>query len=106
MNGLFGGVLKMGYEPGSHINVVAVRHDISVSLLHGWRHQVRHGLLRSEGGATGFVPVRVVAAQRAGSCYPAPSSAIEVALPDGSRLYIQDGANAATLRHIIAALRS
>ena len=83
---------------------MAVRHDISASLLHSWRYQVRHGLLCAE-GAAGFVPVRMLESQRAASSHPALAAPIEVALPNGNRLYIRDGASAATLRDVLAALR-
>jgi transposase len=77
-------------EPGSRIGEVAVRHDIAASLLHGWRHQARHGRLSADGAACS---------------HPATAAPIEIALPDGSRLYIRNGARAATLRDVIVALR-
>jgi transposase len=91
-------------EPGSRIGEVAVRHDIAASLLHGWRHQARHGRLSADGMA-GFVPVRLLQSQRAACSHPATAAPIEIALPDGSRLYIRNGARAATLRDVIVALR-
>ena len=93
------------HEPGVRIGAVAVRHDISASLLHSWRYQVRHGLLCSESAAR-FVPVRIGESRRDSAVPPAPPAAIEVALADGSRLYVRDGASAATLRAVIAALRA
>ena len=72
-------------EPGVHVAEVAVRHDIAASLLHGWRHQARHGRLSAEGTA-GFVPVRMLESQRAACSHSATAAPIEVALPDGSRL--------------------
>ena len=92
------------HECGVRIGAVAVRHDISASLLHSWRYQVRHGLLCPD-GATGFVPVRVGESRRDSAVPSALPAAIEVALADGSRIYIRDGANAATLRAVVAALR-
>ena len=96
-------IVAESQEPGVHVNEVAVRHDIAASLLHGWRHQARHGRLSAE-GAAGFVPVRILQSQRAASSHPATAAPIEVALPDGSRLYVRDGASASTLRAVIAAL--
>ena len=97
-------IVAESQEPGVHVNEVAVRHDIAASLLHGWRHQARHGRL-SAAGVAGFVPVRLLPSQPAACCDPATGAPIEVALPDGSRLYIRDGASAATLCHVLAALR-
>ena len=95
------------HEPGSRIGAVAVRHDISASLLHSWRYQVRHGLLAGDGAAR-FVPVRMLGAAARPfltASGPAPVAPIDVVLTDGSRLSIRDGASAATLRAVIAALR-
>jgi transposase len=52
-------IVAESQESGVHVDEVAVRHDIAASLLHGWRHQTRHGRLSAEGTA-GFVPVRML----------------------------------------------
>ena len=97
-------IVAESQEPGVPVSEVAVRHDIAASLLHGWRHQARHGRLSAEGTA-GFVPVRMLESQHAPPSRPALPAPIEVALPDGSRIHIRDGASAATLRSVLAALR-
>lgn len=93
--------------PGIRISEVAARHDISASLLHGWRHQVRRGLLCPD-GASGFVAVRMLASAQAGTRERGVrgiGSSIEVTLPDGVHVSIRGGASLPTLRAVIAALR-
>jgi transposase-like protein len=91
---------------------VAARHDVSPSLLHGWRRLARQGLLRS-GDAIDFVPVRLPSSVSDG---PAPqlappasvdhgAAAIEVVLPSGGRVLIRRDTPVAMPRAVIAGLR-
>jgi transposase len=78
--------------------------------LHTWRHQVLQGRLGAIQPAS-FVPIRLV--ETAAS--PAPISppvgermaaeAIEITLPDGSRLRVGNDVNVAALRRVMTVLR-
>ena len=96
--------------PGSGVNIVAARYDIGASLVSTWRGQVRDGILRPAGSRC-FVAVRLPAsaepfevAERAGASKAA--AAIEIALPDGIRLYISHAAQLPLLRDVLAAVRT
>ncbi len=91
---------------------MAARHDVSPSLLHGWRYLARQGRLRS-GDAIDFVPVRLSSSM---SEVPAPEpvppasvdpgvAAIEVVLPSGGKVLIRRDTPVAMLRAVIAGLR-
>lgn len=103
-------------EPGIRFNDVARRHDLSRGLLWQWRRAHRCGQLVED--APVFLPVRVALDQPrpASPCVPAPgaqpprrerarSGRIEVVLPDGVVLRIDDGVKAAALRGVLAVLR-
>ena len=99
-------------EPGARVCDVAARHDVSPSLLHGWRYLARQGRLRS-GDAIDFVPVRL-ASSMSDSSAPEPSppatadhgtAAIEVVLPSGGKVLIRRDTPVAMLRAVIAGLR-
>jgi len=99
-------------EPGTCVAAVAAAHDVSPSLLHGWRRQVREGRLGAA-EASDFVPVRLAASlydSRTAEHSPPPKPGeepppIEVVLASGSRILIHPGAPLPTLRAVIAALR-
>ena len=99
-------------EPGACVTTVAVRHDVSPSLLHGWRRQVREGRL-AVAEASDFVPVRLASSlyeSRSSEPSPPPTPgeeppAIEVVLAAGSRILIRRDAPVPVLRAVIAALR-
>jgi len=102
-------IVAESHEPGSSVRAVAARHDVYPSLLHNWRRQMRDGRLPAS-PVQHFLPVRVaepVAAVPAQRSVPSPASGetIEIELPDGCRLRVGNGVNAATLRCVIAALR-
>jgi transposase len=97
-------------EPGACVREVSARHDVYPSLLHNWRRQVREGRLVAAPSAR-FVPVRLTevppaAAVPERSMNVRPSAeTIEVALPDGSRLWIGNEVSLATLRRVLTAMR-
>ena len=112
-------------EPGAQISAVAAHHGIYRSLVFQWRRQARDGLLVAE-PVPGFVPVRLdvpelrpaepVAQVSAASrrCYwrrggralaARASAVIEIELPDGVRLRVDQDVSAAALRRVLAALR-
>ncbi len=99
-------------EPGARVCDVAARHDVSPSLLHGWRYLSRQGRLRS-GDAIDFVPVRLASSMSdVPAAQPSPPStpdhgpaAIEVVLPSGGKVLIHRDTPVAMLRAVIAGLR-
>jgi transposase len=105
-------IVAESQEPGVRVCDVAARHDVSPSLLHGWRYLARQGRLRSD-DAINFVPVRLASSL---SDVPAPQSpppsatdqgaaAIEVVLPSGGKVLIRRDTPVAMLRAVIAGLR-
>jgi transposase len=102
-------IVAESQEPGVRVCDVAARHDVSPSLLHGWRHLARQGRLRS-GDAVDFVPVRLassvhdVAAPRSSppSVTEHGVAAIEVVLPSGGKILIHRDTPVAMLRAVIA----
>ena len=105
-------IVAESQEPGVRVCDVAVRHDVSPSLLHGWRYLARQGRLRS-GDAIDFVPVRLASSMSDGPApQPTPpasvdhgAAAIEVVLPSGGKVLIRRDTPVAMLRAVIAGLR-
>ncbi len=107
------------YEQGATVGDVAARHGAYRSLVFTWRRQVRDGLLTAEvppGGAISpFMPVRLLdgpshPTQRAQSAPPPPSSptpsrTVEISLPGGSVIRVDQHVDARALRRILGALR-
>ena len=97
-------------EPGSSVRTVAARHDVYPSLLHTWRRHARNGRLSPLVPAR-FVPLRVVeAASNSALALTAvadqtPAGSIDITLPNGSRVRVDQAVNLAALRRVIAALR-
>ena len=98
-------------EPGARVCDVAARHDVSPSLLHGWRYLARQGRLRS-GDAIDFVPVRLASSMSDGPTpQPTPpasvdhgAATIEIVLPSGGKVLIHRDTPVAMLRAVIAGL--
>jgi transposase len=105
-------IVAESQEPGARVCDVAARHDVSPSLLHGWRYLSRQGRLRS-GDAIDFVPVRLASSLNDDPApQPTPpagvdhgAAAIEVVLPSGGKVLIRRDTPVAMLRAVIAALR-
>jgi len=105
-------IVAESQEPGTRVCDVAARHDVSPSLLHGWRHLARQGRLRS-GDAIDFVPVRLAPSisddpmtQRTPpASVDHGAAAIEVVLPSGGKVLIRRDTPVAMLRAVIAGLR-
>ena len=114
--------------PGSVFAHVARRHDVSRGQLWTWRHQLRSGELAPAPVVPEFLPVRVL--EREGSAepqvksgnkpmnVPAPCAAppeprpaafgmvrIEIILPDGTCVRVDDQVGVAALRQVMAVLR-
>jgi transposase len=106
-------IVAESQEPGVRVCDVAARHDVSPSLLHGWRHLARQGRLRP-GDAIDFVPVRLASSMSEVPAGPEPTppvtadhgrAVIEVVLPSGGKVLIRRDTPVAMLRAVIAGLR-
>ena len=112
-------ILAEAEQPGVKFSEVARRHDISRGLLWQWRDAQRRGRLVAETPA--FLPLQVVpelaAPEPPGGSHPPPSAAppnldgepderIEIVLPDGTAVRVAATITAATLRRVLAALRT
>ena len=106
-------------QPGVKFTEVARRHDVSRGLLWQWRDAQRRGRLVAETPA--FLPLKVVPELAApdppggsGSppCAEPPvandelDERIEIVLPDGTAVRVAATITAATLRRVLAALRT
>ncbi|MCB8884075.1 transposase [Acidisoma cellulosilytica] len=96
--------------PGASVAEVARRHDISRSLLWGWRRQARRRLGPAYTGA-GFPPMRIapdtmpLAPAHGGRSEANSDSAIEIRLSDGTTLRVGSDVSAAALRRVLTVLR-
>ncbi|MCF3947351.1 IS66-like element accessory protein TnpA [Acidiphilium iwatense] len=113
--------------PGAVFALIARRHDISRGQLWKWRGQVRRGELTPAPMAPEFIPVRVMPSaalsmpQASGKSVAAnhasadlvpqmrsarsDASRIEIVLPDGTCVRVDDGVGIAALRRVMAAVR-
>ena len=113
--------------PGAVFALVARRHEISRGQLWKWRGQVRRGELVPVPMVPEFIPVRVMASaalsmpRAAGklasvndaSVDPmsqrratrSDASRIEIVLPDGTCVRVDDGVGVAALRRVLTAVR-
>ena len=111
-------IVMEALEPGASMAAVADRHGIARGLLYTWLRLVREGrmlgLSLKPEPATGFAPVHVEAAPAAPAPMPTPpalparrrASLIEVKLPNGRVVKVDEGIDPAALAAIIAALDS
>ena len=103
------------FEQGATVGDVAARHGAYRSLVFTWRRQVRDGLLTAEpaGEAVSpFVPVRLLDGPSqsmdrpiAAPSPPSPSRMVEISLPGGSVVRVDQHVDARALRRILGALR-
>ena len=95
-------------RPGACFVEVARRHEVSRSVLWAWRKQARQGVLVAE-PAPMFTPVQVATDRLASAPpsdpVPVASPRIEIALPDGTVIRLDEAIGAAALRRVVAALR-
>lgn len=103
-------------QPGACFAEIARRYEVSRGLLWNWRSQVRRGRLVGASAAS-FLPVQVVNAavpsDPALSLPPTPppkataaaTGRIEITLPDGSHVQVDNDVSLAALRRVMAVLR-
>jgi transposase len=103
-------IVAESHEPGATVGAVAERHDVYPSLLRTWRRRVRDGHLVAA-QAQHFVPVRLIDPPALAPATMPPfnstlaTDAIEIVLPDGSRVRVGNGVNLSALRRVVTALR-
>lgn len=94
-------------EAGVTVGDVAARHGAYPSLVFTWRRQAREGRLAPE--PTGFLPVQMLQAPATVSDAPAvaarPVGLVEITLPDGVCVRVDQQVDARALRRILGALR-
>ena len=95
-------------EPGTTLAEVARRHDVSRSLLWEWRDAQRRGDLMLQEPT--FLPLRVLPAPEAppappGNAAGEPDGRIEIVLPNGTTLRVNETVGAVGLHRVLAALR-
>jgi transposase len=102
-------ILQETLEPGATVMAVAKRYGVGTGQIYTWRR------LALVGAVTGFVPVTIEAeagADAAAALRPAVPAAspraglIEIELPGGARLRVDEQVNSAALRRVLAALES
>jgi transposase-like protein len=90
-------------QPGACFADVARRYEISRGLLWNWRSKVRHGTLTGR-SVPSFLPVRVAAEPVVPD--PRPSDGrIEITLPDGSHVQVDNNVSLTALRRVMSVLR-
>ena len=109
-------IVAESYEQGATVGDVAARYGAYRSLVFTWRRQVRDGLLTADvpgDTISPFVPVRLLdspippmeRAIPAPPSSPAPSRTVEISLPSGSVLRVDQHVDPQALRRILGALR-
>jgi transposase len=103
-------IVRETLRPGAVAQVVAEQHGIGTGLLYTWRKQMLTAAI------TGFAAVETVAEPQAAPLLPAPAAAVapsgaavmaiavEVDLPNGARVRVGNGAGAALLCDVFAAV--
>ena len=101
-------IVAASREPGASVRAVAARHDVYPNLLSTWGNLERHGRLAGVSPAR-FVPVRLIETPPPPAAIPSlttvAADAIEITLPDGSRVRVGNDVSLATLRRVMKALR-
>lgn len=94
-------------EPGALLAEVARRHEVSRRLLRQWRDAKRRGELVDE---PALLPMRVLSVPEAPPALPPGDAAveidrrIEIMLPDGTTLRVNEAVDAVGLHRVLAAL--
>ncbi len=104
-------------RPGASFNDVAGRYEVSRGLLWNWRRQVREGVLVPEPMPV-FVPVQITPdaplpdrlalpspCPTASKAAPAEADRIEIALPDGTCIWVGADVGLVAPRRVMTAVR-
>jgi transposase len=108
-------------EGGARVTEVAARHGVYPGLLFTWRRQVRDGVLAAPPPAATFMPVRMLGMETAANPDPhSPATGeqstlvtapglrderIDITLPNGCRLRVDQQIDVRALRRIVGVLR-
>ncbi|MFO1036182.1 MAG: transposase [Geminicoccaceae bacterium] len=100
------------YKAAGGVSEVAGRADLHPSLLQRWRRQARDGtLLADRFGPEGFVPIAIGDAAGTGATMTSPAQSappvrglVEIDLPNGCRVRVEQDIPTVALRRIIGAL--
>lgn len=98
-------ILAEASAPGATVSEVALRHNITRSLIHNWRRQEAASLL---GATVRFTPVTVATEMPKTIEAPPKMEAggrIEIELPDGVRVRVEGGVDEESLKRVLRALR-
>lgn len=90
-------------EPGATLSRVARRHDLNTNLLYTWR-RMAEGRPAQPAARAQLIPVRIAAAPTPPAGRPI-AGRIEIALPDGVRVMIDEGVTSERLAQVLAVLR-
>jgi transposase len=90
-------------QPGACFADVARRYEISRGLLWNWRSKVRQGTLTGR-SVPSFVPLRLAAEPVVPDPRP-PDGRIEIRLPDGSHVQVDNNVSLVALRRVMSVLR-
>lgn len=96
-------IVSESYAPGTTASAVARRNAMSAAQLFAWRRELREEALAARDMVPRFVPIAVDAAAAAGAACDGGTITIEV---NGAVVRVPGGADAATLRAVVQALRS
>lgn len=97
------------FVEGQTVNAVARRHNISRSMLFGWRKQYREALKCAAPSTTaiGFTPVTIAGAEQSvppPAALPVPMPLIELEFASGARLRISGSADPDLVAAVMKAL--
>ena len=96
-------ILAEASAPGATVSEVALRHNITRSLIHNWRRQEAASLL---GATVRFTPATVATEMpRAIEAPPKTGGRIEIGLPGGGRVRVEGGVDEESLKRVLRALR-
>lgn len=98
-------ILADASAPGATVSEVALRHNITRSLIHNWRRREAASLL---GATVRFTPVTVATEMpKAMEARPKMEAGgrIEIELPGGVRVRVEGGVDEESLKRVLRALR-
>jgi transposase len=98
-------ILAEASAAGATVSEVALRHNITRSLIHNWRRQEAASLL---GATVRFTPVRVATEMPRPTEGPPTTETggrIEIELPGGVRVRVEGGVDEESLKRVLRVLR-
>jgi transposase len=104
-------VVEETMKPGMSVSIVARRHDINANLVFCWRKLYQEGRLGVKAGEQSFIPVGIVGGQSsvlapASVSAPRMAGLIELTLPGGITLRVDNKIEEAVLRRVLRAVKN